>query len=116
MDADKLGMAIGIRPGDRIQRLFREPVLALSLFSMMCIPNTLFEYLKTSTMDSVVEKNCATAAGAKMTFGWNGTMVTRYDFSLTPDGECLFEERKPDYQVKELAFEISKDDRYPISS
>jgi len=102
---DKMGFAVSVRPVGLADK-FAENVLALKLYSISCLPGFLWNKIRTKGLGLNFGSDCEGSSGKNFGVSYNGTMITRYDFKQTADGECLYQERRPDYQEKELTFEI----------
>lgn len=111
---DRLGLAIGIRPGDIVKRVLSEPVTALSIYTAACVPQILLHGLWTSSYDrKQAGDQCSGFDGRRTgTAVYNGSTITRYDYGIV-DGECVLKERRTDFQRKELMGEIKKEEWHP---
>jgi len=113
LEANKVGLGIGIRKGDPLKRLFKEPVGALKVYNFLCMPGMLLHgLLYGSAFDSTADDKCKSFGGRSQSWTWNGTHTTRYDLKKV-DGECKFAERRPDFQMAELSGVIDKDEWAP---
>jgi len=111
---DRLGLAIGIRPGDIVRRILSEPVKALSVYTTACLPRILLHALWTSSYDRKhIGESCTGYDGRSTGQAvYNGSTITRYDYHKE-NGKCVMKERRTDFQEKELLGEIRKEDWHP---